>query len=105
MSSTLQTFQTEIGKRLYNTRKKLGLSGKDMGKALGLSAQAVSNMELGKTAVSVEHVVFFRQKWRVNPLYLIFGENPIFEKTNSAETERLENIETFLKEKYGFEKA
>lgn len=66
----------EIGKRIRDLRSKEGKSQGDLGKYLGKSHAAVSDIELGKTDLSVTDLTKLAQFFDVSVETLISPNNP-----------------------------
>lgn len=63
-----------IGQRLREFRKDLGMSGKVFGEKIGLSKTMLSDREQGKRNILVEDIYKIKQEFNVNPNWLILGE-------------------------------
>jgi len=65
----------EIGKRIRERRKELGLTQGDLGNHIGVSKPSVSGWELGKNDISGPNLIKLAQILRVSPDYILWGES------------------------------
>lgn len=57
MSRILNENISDIGKRLKAARERVGLSQEELGQQLGIGRAAVANIEAGRSAIRVEHLL------------------------------------------------
>lgn len=62
-----------LGQRIYDERKKLGLSQGELAERLGVSAKAVSKWETGEAQPTLENVVSLSRIFNVSTDYLLHG--------------------------------
>ena len=70
--------QKALGRRIAYLRRKLGLKQKDLAAILGRTTAAVASWEVGKNLVPTDIVAKLVKEYKVNPLWLLFGEGPMF---------------------------
>ena len=70
--------QKALGKRVAYLRRKLGLKQKDLAAVLGRTTAAVASWEVGKNLVPTDIIAKLVKEYRVNPLWLLFGEGSMF---------------------------
>jgi len=68
----------EIGKRLQDIRKSLGLLQKDFAKELEISSSSLCDIEAGNLKPRFELIYSITRKFKVNILYLLHGEGDMF---------------------------
>lgn len=68
----------EIGKRLQDIRKNLGLLQKDFAKELEISSSSLCDIEAGNLKPRFELIYSITRKFKVNILYLLHGEGDMF---------------------------
>ena len=73
-----------FGKRLAYIRRRLGLKQKDLADLTGRTAAAVSAWEVGKGIMPVDIFAKLVKVYKINPLWLLFGESPVFLEDISA---------------------
>ncbi|MDE7257585.1 MAG: helix-turn-helix domain-containing protein, partial [Clostridia bacterium] len=66
----------EFGERIYNLRKKSGLSQEEFADKLGVSRQAVSKWETGQSVPDSEKAAAMAKFFGVSLDWLINGEEP-----------------------------
>ena len=83
--------QKALGRRIAYLRKKLGLKQKDLASFLGKTVAAVASWEVGRNLVPTDVVAKLVKEYKVNPLWLFFGEGSMFlkEVTSEIEEEKL----------------
>ena len=90
----------EIGKRLKNIRKNLGKSQEELARDLGLTKQAISNMEHTKSFPSPLTMQKLHIDFGVNINYLLTGLGEQFVDTNkthkSVKSALIKDIEDIL---------
>jgi transcriptional regulator with XRE-family HTH domain len=67
-----------FGKRVKELRNKLNLSQKDFAAAIDLAASYLSEIESGKIKPGFDFFYKITKEYRVNPFYLLHGEEPVF---------------------------
>jgi transcriptional regulator with XRE-family HTH domain len=63
--------EIDQGKRLASVRSSLGLTQGQLGTALGITRQSVWNLEYEKTSISNDKLVQLRNKFSINPSFLL----------------------------------
>lgn len=72
----MKTAQYEIGRRIYNIRKKLGFTQQDLADRLGYSNKAsISRIENGQQDLTTTEVMDIAKVLRVTPMSLMGWEN------------------------------
>jgi len=72
---------SEIGQRLRSIRKTLDLTQRELTKQIDVaSASYLSEIESGKTKPGFEFMYRFCGHYQVNPMYLMYGDEPQFLK-------------------------
>ena len=64
----------EIGKRLSERRRKVGLSQEELGERAGVTGQTISYAELGKKAMRTDTLLRICEVLEVSPDYLLLGQ-------------------------------
>ena len=64
----------EIGKRLRQRRKKMGLTQEKAAEMLGMSATYYGEIERGNRVISIPRVVAVYEKMGLPPTYLLTGQ-------------------------------
>ena len=64
----------EIGKRLRQRRKKMGLTQEKAAELLGMSATYYGEIERGNKGISIPRVVTVYEKMGLSPTYLLTGQ-------------------------------
>jgi transcriptional regulator with XRE-family HTH domain/ribosomal protein L40E len=72
---------TELGQRIFDERKKLGLSQGDLAMKIGVSTKAVSKWETGEAQPTLDNVNHLAEVFGVTTDYLIGGKGT---ETNSS---------------------
>jgi len=67
-----------IGARIRQARRRLSLSGRQLGDALGTTPSAISRFELGQSAVSPRLLIALAESFNVSPTWLLLGRGPMF---------------------------
>ena len=60
-----------LGEKLQNLRTDAGMSQEDLADRLGVSRQAISKWELGKTVPDVKYIVELSNLYRISTDYLL----------------------------------
>ena len=87
-----------IGEKIYDLRKRKGLSQEELGEAVGVSRQTISKWEMGKTIPDTENIVVLSRFFCVDVSY--FVPKPQCEQETAAtvaETAVPDNDETAVK--------
>ena len=84
--------QKALGRRIAYLRRKLGLKQKDLAAILGRTTAAVASWEVGKNLVPTDIVAKLVKEYKVNPLWLFFGEGPMFLGDILSATEKKEEL-------------
>lgn len=87
-----------IGEKIYDLRKRKGLSQEELGEAVGVSRQTISKWEMGKTIPDTENIVVLSRFFGVDVSY--FVPKPQCEQETAAtvaETAVPDNDETAIK--------
>lgn len=71
----INNYYKEVGKRIKSLREKRGESQKELGKILGLTQNAISKLEQGKTALTFENQIRIAEHYNVSHDYLCIGRN------------------------------
>ena len=93
----------ELGSRIYERRKELNMTQKELAEAVELSIQSISSIELGKKAVRPENLVNICRALDVSADYLLFGERsekqlePVAEMISRLGSDDLELLKTIIK--------
>lgn len=93
----------ELGNRIYERRKELNMTQKELAEAVELSIQSISSIELGKKAVRPENFVNICRALDVSADYLLFGERsekqlePVAEMLSRLGSDDLELLKTIIK--------
>jgi len=69
-----------IGKRLQEFRKTLGITQKEFAKLFGVSEITIRRYELGKTKLDVDFILQLKERFNLNPNWLLTGEGEMFIK-------------------------
>lgn len=69
-----------LGEKLQNLRTDAGMSQEDLADRLGVSRQAISKWELGKTVPDVKYIVELSNLYRISTDYLLKDDEPIFQQ-------------------------
>lgn len=92
----------QIGKRIYQCRKKLGLTQEELAELADVTPQFVSFAESGKRAMRVDNIVKLAGALRVSVDYLLTGDlvdkDLLFfsEKLHGLTVAQMANIETIV---------
>lgn len=63
----------EIGNRIKNRRKSMGISQKDLAESIGITASYLSNIERGVSSASLDLIIILSVKLNVTPDFFILG--------------------------------
>lgn len=66
----------QMGNRIMNRRKELGLNQEDVAEQAGLSLQTISSAERGRKALRPENIVKISEVLQVPTDYLLLGKQP-----------------------------
>lgn len=66
----------ELGRRIREARQRLDLTQRDLGAALGVTAQQVQKYEAGKSQMSVGMLLKFAEAVKATPATLLAGLGP-----------------------------
>jgi transcriptional regulator with XRE-family HTH domain len=80
------------GRRLSILRRKLKLKQKDIAELTGRTTSAVGYWETGKSIIPTEVVAKLVEVYGVSPLWLLFGEGPMFLGDILSATEKKEEL-------------
>lgn len=69
-----QENQIEVGQRIQNRRKELGISATDFAWCIGIGKDMLSRIETGKNPCKMENLYVISQYLDVSADYLLFGE-------------------------------
>ena len=95
-------FYIEMGKRISQRRKKLGMSQEELAEAAGVSPQLMSTAERGTKAIRPENLYKISKALGVSADYLLTGEianedlNIISDKIKSLSAEQIRTIENIV---------
>lgn len=82
-----------IGQRVFDLRKQVGLNQAEFGKRIGVTRSAICNYENGSRAIGEQTILSICREFNVNEAWLRTGQGDMFQpKTRSDE------IEAFMKE-------
>jgi len=84
--TTNQELQELIGKRLKNILTFLDLSSSQASKILGIAQSTLSRYLIGHYMPSADFIVKLYEHLKVNPLYILFGLEPMFVENLSLPT-------------------
>ncbi|MGC0371769.1 MAG: hypothetical protein DGJ47_000469 [Rickettsiaceae bacterium] len=65
----VQLIDNEVGKRIYNTRKYLGMSRKELAEYIGITQQQLSKYENGTNRISAGRLLLVSKKLCKNIRY------------------------------------
>ncbi len=92
----------QIGKRIYQCRKKLGLTQEELAESADVTPQFVSFAESGKRAMRVDNIVKLAEALRVSVDYLLTGDRVdkdllfFSDKLRNLSPAQLAHIETIV---------
>lgn len=86
----VKLFLDEVGKRVMERRKKLGLTQEALGEMSGLTTQFVSYAESGKRAMRPENLMRMAAALGVSTDYLLTGD--IIDKDKLLLSEKLDKL-------------
>ncbi|MBR5948299.1 MAG: helix-turn-helix transcriptional regulator [Clostridia bacterium] len=93
----------DLGNRIYERRRELNMTQKELAEAVELSIQSISSIELGKKAVRPENLVNICRTLDVSADYLLFGKRsekqlePVAEMISRLGSDDLELLKTIIK--------
>ena len=64
----------QIGQRLFNRRKKLGMTQEDLAEQAGVTSQTISFAEQGKKAMRADTIIGVCSALEISADYLLFGK-------------------------------
>lgn len=64
-------YTQSFSQRIFELRKKHGLSQKELGEAVGLSHKAISTIESGTRSTTIEKLALFADFFQVSTDYLL----------------------------------
>lgn len=93
--------QDTIGKKFKSIRKKLGISQEELGRTLGVSKQAINNVEGEKSNPSILLISKLIVDLNINSNWLIAGKGEMFLKPEfeDVKSEIMKEVEEMLKNK------
>ena len=77
---------TTFGERVKDTRIALKLNQVEFSKALGISRQAISNIECNKSIMAISNLQKLSDLYNVNLNWLVSGNGSMFNNTNNDDT-------------------
>ncbi len=87
----------EIGKRIYNQRKKMGYTQEQLADMMNVSIQMISNLERGNKAIRIDNLVKLCSILNVSTDYILTGTENINDIDNlSVRLSRLQPKERKL---------
>lgn len=86
----VELYLTEMGQRILDRRKKLGLTQEALGEKSGLTTQFVSYAESGKRAMRPENLMRMAAALGVSTDYLLTGD--IIDKDKLLLSEKLDKL-------------
>ena len=69
----MDTLLQEVGDRITARRKQLRMTQEDLSEKAGVTAQTISNAELGKKALRPENIIRICSAMDISPDYLLLG--------------------------------
>jgi len=78
--------------RFIQIRTKKGFSQEKMGKELGISGSAVSQIEMGQTIINEKHIKLISGVFGINEEWLRTGEGPIEKEGFNSLEEEIINV-------------
>lgn len=72
------TLASDVGQRIINVRKKLGLNQGQAGSKAGLSQTVMSSIERGEGGATLDNIYSLIVTYNINPVWLLLGQGPIF---------------------------
>lgn len=91
-----------ISNRLKLIRKEKHLTQQDLGDALGVSKQAIANIESNHNYPSIELICKLIENFKINSNWFLVGEGKMFiENKPSATDDELEQKVVSVMKKYG----
>lgn len=67
----------EIGKRIYNQRKKMGYTQEQLADMMNVSIQMISNLERGNKAIRIDNLIRLCNILNVSTDYILTGKENI----------------------------
>ncbi|MCP4155450.1 MAG: helix-turn-helix transcriptional regulator [bacterium] len=71
-------FNTEIGQRLKEARRKRGYTQEAIAEEFDLDKSSISKYENGRTSPDIEFIRDFAKRLKINGDWLLFGTPPVF---------------------------
>jgi transcriptional regulator with XRE-family HTH domain len=81
---SMQEVLDEVGERVKSIRKSMDLTLRSLGDNIGMAASYISEIEKGKTKPGFEFIYKLSRLYKVNPLYLLYGEEPVYLEEEGA---------------------
>ena len=82
----------EMKERVRQLRKELGLTQKQLGEAIGLKANTISDIEQGKCSVSEQSIRLICDVFNVSRAWLETGNGEIFDNSEDDKLKMLYNL-------------
>jgi len=79
------TSKKEIGRRFYEFRKSIDKTQNQLAKELTVYQSTITNLEVGKTFPSIHYILYFHEKYGLNPTWLLSGIGDKFLKEDRLE--------------------
>lgn len=89
-----EKLKKEIGERLKQLRNSLGLKQKDFAEACSTSPSFISDVEKGKSHLSINLLMALKVKFNIEYDYLLNGKNTEIRNSEISEYEITDNIKT-----------
>ena len=80
----------EVGKRIMEQRKRMGLTQKELAEKIGHTTQYVSYMETGKRTINWENIVRMASVFGVSVDYILTGN--VVDKDRLMQKKKLEKL-------------
>ena len=75
----------EIGRRFYEFRRILDKTQLQLAQELSVYQSTITNLEVGKTFPSINYILYFRERYGLNPTWLVSGEGEMLLKEEKRE--------------------
>lgn len=75
----------QIGERIRERRKQLGLSQEDLAKIVDISSQTISNTELGIKSIRAESIVLIAKALKTSTDFLLLGKVTEYDLNNLSQ--------------------
>jgi len=96
-SASERELQEQIGTRLKQALNLLGLSVSQAAEQLGVSQPTISRYIAGYYSPPADFLNILYERFKVNPLYILFGVKPIFTDTLPTQAEEPEKVSSLTK--------